>query len=107
MRGPLGSLIAQLSNNCFQKALPPSLFAKLWRTYFIASHVPVGKVGDKDLCRCNLMEVNVLGTPQGFAHPPENPDLLSDQIAPYLFGYWNGLRSNINLGPKCDKKGTR
>ncbi len=49
MRGPLGSLIAQLSNNCFQKALPPSLFAKPWRTSFLASHLPVAKVRDKSL----------------------------------------------------------
>lgn len=47
MRGPLGSLIAQLSNNCFQKALPPSLFAKPWRTSFLASYLPVAKVPDK------------------------------------------------------------
>ncbi len=47
MRGPLGSLIAQLSNNCCQKALPPSLFAKPWRTSFLASYLPVAKVPDK------------------------------------------------------------
>ena len=48
MRGPLGSLIAQLSNNCFQKRFPHRFLPSRGALLFIASRVPVGKVGDKD-----------------------------------------------------------
>lgn len=32
---------------------------------------------------------------------------LSEEIAHYLFGYWNSFTLEVEFGKKCDKKGTR
>ena len=40
MRGPFGSLIRAAQQELFQKALPPSLFAKPWRAATVACHMP-------------------------------------------------------------------
>src|ERR1039458_7456954 len=33
------------------------------------------------------------------------PFAIRSDSSPYLFGYWNNFSSDMNLGPKCDKKG--
>jgi hypothetical protein len=43
MRGPLGSLIAQLSKNCFKKRFPRRFLLSSGALTHFARRVPVGK----------------------------------------------------------------